>query len=77
MNEELSELLRPGVSFSVYFNANNVNNKRVHIRALVDDEYVVYRYWRTQEWVYKVDHWYWFKLLLGGGNIKRVSIDNE
>jgi hypothetical protein len=55
--------LAPGVSFRVFFNEGNINNRRYHVRAIVDGRQYVLRTWsrkwgghwhyevRDQEWV--------------------------
>jgi len=43
--------IKKGKKYRIFFNANNINNKMINVRAVVDDEIVVYRMWRGG-WVY-------------------------
>ena len=47
----------PGQSYKLNLGKGNPNNKTMHIRAVVDDEAVVYRVWsrHKQGWRYKLD----------------------
>lgn len=51
------EWCKPGATVEIYMGEGNPNNEVRYIRAIVDDEWVVYRI-RTQnyEWQYHVDH---------------------
>jgi len=53
---------------------NNPNNALLHIRAIVDGKYLVYRTWsrRKREWTYRIDHIGLFNLYLRDGNLKKV-----
>ena len=53
---ELRELIKPGNSIQIYFNENNPNNRLIHIRAIVDERYVVFRTWskHKQDWMYEI-----------------------
>lgn len=52
-----------GESYRVFYNEGNSNNKLIHIRAIVDDKYFVYRYWVNPRkgWVYKLESVYWLQ----------------
>jgi hypothetical protein len=54
---EFLALLAPGVALRLDYGPDNVNNKIRHIRAIVDDDEVVYRVWsyRRQRWAYQVE----------------------
>lgn len=41
-----------GESFRVNYGKEHRGNRLIHIRAIVDDEYIVYRYWKNGYWVY-------------------------
>jgi hypothetical protein len=58
----LPDWVKPGVSFRVFYGEGNVNNKKLHIRAVVDDDYVVLRKWSKskQRWFYLVEDCYYF-----------------
>lgn len=72
---ELDKLLVPGTSFSVYYNKGNLNNRQVHVRAIVDDEYVVYRVWFKSKgyFRYNVERIHYFDVLLRNGRIRDVK----
>lgn len=63
------KLVSPGSSCRVFYYDGNPNNERRHIRAIVDDEQVVYRVWsrRHQTWRYYVEHLGRFELLWRDG----------
>ena len=60
--DELREMLLPGKKVRRYFGKKDRRNQLMHIRAVVDEEYIVYRVWsrRRRWWVYKIDWWYYF-----------------
>jgi hypothetical protein len=62
---EFLALLAPGVALRLDYGPDNVNNKIRHIRAIVDDDEVVYRVWsyRRQRWAYQVEDRYglWYE----------------
>lgn len=43
-----------GDTFRLNYGKGNRANKLIHIRAIVDDEYIVYRYWWRGDWVYEM-----------------------
>ena len=55
---------KEGKSFRIFYGKDNVNNRIVHIRAIVDDEMIVFRWWSRQKqgWIYEVQHLYFFEL---------------
>ena len=61
----LKELLKPGNKLNLFFNEGNINNKTIHIRAIVDDDYIAYKTWsrRKQRWYYQIEYIYFFELL--------------
>lgn len=61
---ELLNILQPGNKVRVYGHPRKSKNTLFHIRAVVDEEYVVYKVWsrRKQYWVYGVEHIYFFYL---------------
>lgn len=67
----LDEMLQPDQKVRVFYNEGNINNQLRHIRAIVDDEFVVFRVWskHKQYWVYKVEHRYNFELKYEGGHL--------
>lgn len=46
-----------GDSFRLFYNAGNMHNRVIHVRAIVDDEYIVLRYWskRRGYWIYQLE----------------------
>lgn len=64
--QKLLSWLNPGNIIWLHYSDGNSNNKRMHIRAVVDDDYIVYRVWSKRnndwayhvEWVYNFAHWY-------------------
>lgn len=62
---ELLMTLSPGQKYRLYYNEGNINNAIWHIRAIVDDEYIVCRKWskRKQSWIYFIEdsHGFWLK----------------
>jgi hypothetical protein len=78
----LDDILQPGISFSIFWNEGNINkNKRVHIRAIVDDTMVIVRVWSRHKlcWYYEIKDVYWYKLLLNSEDvvIRRVRRDKD
>jgi len=37
--------IKTGKKYKIYFNPDNINNKTIHILAIVDDDMVVFKYW--------------------------------
>lgn len=71
-NDELSRWLQPGRKVRQYFNPGNPNNRVEHIRAIVDDDQVVVRWWSKgkQRWVYEVRGRGWYEMLYHKGNLQ-------
>ena len=63
--QEFLALLQPGKTLRLFYNAKNVNNRLMHVRAVVDDSQIVYRVWSHKRgWVYQIEsryslHWQW------------------
>ena len=73
-------LVQPGHRLRLYFNEGNPNNQIRHIRAIVDDDQVVYRVWSHGSWYYHVVWLYSFWLAWQDGVLRpaqqpRISID--
>lgn len=49
--------LQPGARFWIYYGKNRANNFTGEVRAIVDDDQVVFRVWsrRWKSWKYKVE----------------------
>jgi len=71
---EAQSKLKVGGTYQLTFGGEgNLNNKRIHIRAILDGQ-VVYRHWskRKQNWYYAIEGLYYFSLLFQNKNIRRV-----
>lgn len=68
---ELLEMIQPGKKVRVFYYRGNSNNQLRHIRAIVDEEYIVYRIWsrHTLCWLYRVDLLYHFYLKWENGHL--------
>lgn len=60
----LIDMLVPGAVIKLDYGENNPNNKTMHVRAIVDDDMIVYRVWSQskQIWRYHVEGVYFFTL---------------
>ena len=72
---KILEKLQPGTKWRIFYNPENINNKLAHIRAIIDDDMVVWRFWsyQRQNWIYQVDHIYRFQILDNDGHLQRVK----
>lgn len=73
VNNENSDLpvVIPGLSYQIYYSDGNINNKKIHVRAIVDEDRVVYRSWSKRKgWVYSVESLYYFELLKNDGHLR-------
>lgn len=70
-----SQMLEVGQTWRVDFGEGNPNNQTIHIRAVVDDAYVVFRAWskRKQRWMYAVEPRCYFDLRIRDGFMKQKS----
>ena len=61
--------------YRIFYNKGNPNNQLIHVRAIVDKEYIVYKTWfkRKQYWRYSVDNVHYFKSLFFGGNLTEIK----
>jgi hypothetical protein len=73
----LLRLLQPGTRLRVKYRHPDSETETYHIRAIVDENFVVSRIWskRNKRWVYRVDHWYFFELTLKDGGLRKVGSD--
>lgn len=72
--EELKSKLQPGNKIKIFYNKGNHNNHIRHIRAIIDDEYIVYKRWSNRKgWRYLIDWYYDFLLLDYYGNMKVIK----
>ena len=67
-------LVMPGNSLRIYYGDGNLNNKIIHIRSIVDEEYIVLRTWlkHKKRWSYEVKSVYCFELLFNHGNLAKA-----
>lgn len=64
--------LQPGTSWKVDYGRGNKAARVVHIRAIVDGDRVVFRWWsyHKQTWRYAVEWLHWFWMLDSDGRLK-------
>ncbi len=69
---ELKQILTPGNAVKLWYSEDNPNNEIRHIRAIVDDDYIVYRVWITtkKRWNYQVAPWSSFYYPWKDGDLK-------
>ncbi|TXH10589.1 MAG: hypothetical protein E6R03_15225 [Hyphomicrobiaceae bacterium] len=67
ISEELYQMVQPGKSVRL----GRHRPKRIHIRAIVDEDQVVYRFWRRRvnDWEYRVEWLYTFQLWYEDGSL--------
>lgn len=70
--------LAVGQTLQVNFGKGNPNNRTAHVRAIVDDEYVVVRRWsaRKRYWQYEVEHASYYEAIFKAGHLK-VKPNNQ
>jgi hypothetical protein len=69
--------IKPYDMWRIDFGPNNLNNELLHIRAIVDDNVVVYRTWlrHKRRWRYSAKYFQEFEWLMERGVMKRVGKD--
>jgi len=72
MEGQRNPIIIPGHSYNLFFGNGNLNNKKIHIRAVIDKDQYVFRFWSKykQRWIYEIRHRYFFELLNRDGKIK-------
>ena len=66
----------PGQTWRVFFNKDNPNNRTLHIRGIVDGEYVVTRTWSLRKgWMYAVEHVSYLEALADSGTLMQKPND--
>jgi hypothetical protein len=74
---KLDKWLQPLNVLRIYYSKNNINNTRVHIRAIVDGR-IVYRVWsRSLRWCYYIEDRYYFTIRLLHGRLSYVGKDKN
>lgn len=65
MPKTLDEMLQPGNKVRQFWNEGNINNALLHVRAIVDDDYIVTKEWwqGKRHWHYKMEHRTWYEML--------------
>jgi hypothetical protein len=67
-------MLEIGKSYKLFFGEGNINNKIIHVLAIVDDDMVVYKWYgfRKTRWFYIVDSKYLLELYEKDGSLKEI-----
>jgi hypothetical protein len=69
--KSLNDMLKIGNKVRIYYGKDNINNRTVHIRGLVDKYIYVIRHWSPRRrWIYDTETIYMFELLYKNGNLK-------
>ena len=65
MKVPLKKLIKPGKKIRVYYGKGHHANVLYHIRAIVDEHYVVVKSWvkHKKRWSYEVHPMFWFEML--------------
>ena len=71
VSKELRESMKPGHIMKMVFSENDIDNKTIYIRAVVDDNWIVYKYWaeRKKCWVYIIEYIYLLEFLYRNGGL--------
>lgn len=80
MNDlQAPEWLRPGAVVRFAWSRGNSNNRLVHIRTIVDGNWVVSRSWsrRSQSWHYSIDDLEWYAMCAADGHATFVRFEKE
>lgn len=72
----MTEPITPGV-YRLRYWPGNPHNGLLHVRAIVDEEWVVYRQWRRLRWDYRIEHTSWFEIRAHAGHLQRVRDEIE
>ena len=70
------EYIEVGRKYKIDYGEGNLNNKIIHILAIVDDDMFVYKWYGNNKRrmpYYKVENAYSFSLMLKGKNIKKLK----
>jgi hypothetical protein len=67
---ELNDI-KVGGKLKIFYNKGNINNNKIEIRGIVDDEIIVYKTWlkRKGYWDYRITDKYFMSLLIKAGNL--------
>jgi hypothetical protein len=66
--------IKIGSKYRIFFSPGNLNNKVIHVLAIVDDDQIVYKYWlkHKNRWYYTVEDEYFLNLLIETKNMKEI-----
>ena len=65
------EMIEPGRTIKIFYNKGNINNRTIHIRAIVDKGIVVYAYWcKHSYWWYDIYAKEVLKMLFDDGKLQ-------
>ncbi len=69
-----ASVVEVGKKYRLFWNDNNLNNKTIHIRAIVDEYGVVYKKWSRYKarGVYAIDDISYFSTLKEQGVMKQI-----
>ena len=71
---QMPAYIKPGATLRLFWGEGNPNNQTIHIRAIVDDEYVVSRFWsHSKGWRYQIEWGYWFWMIDKDGRVTVVK----
>jgi hypothetical protein len=72
---DLDKNLQPGKKIRVFYYEGNRNNELRHIRAIVDEKWIVYKVWwpSKQRWHYAVESRYLFEMVNEDGHLQEVK----
>ena len=54
-SDNFNEIVKVGQTWRLRYNEGNRNNALLHIRAIVDEEYIVVRVWHNAQWKYRLE----------------------
>lgn len=69
--------LKIGHKYKIFYSEGNLNNKTIHIRGIVDGQYVVCKWRKTKKYYrYFVESPYYFYYLLNDNHITHIGKSN-
>lgn len=75
--DELFDYIQPCQKWRIYYQKGNMNNRLLHVRAIVDDDQIVVRFWHRLRWVYRLDNIWDFYYSVQGGHGQMIGYDQE
>ncbi len=66
-----------GKNYHLFFSEGNPDNTFIHIRAIVDEDWIVFKQWSQRKglWHYDIKPGIWFKLLANHSIIKQIHFE--